>query len=198
MNEGAPRKDASSDLVPAEEELTVIRRLQSGERAAFATLYGWYGDMLYRQVILPRLPVRELAEDCLRETFRKALENIGNYEPQGRSIWFWLRRIAINLAMDHYRRQRRDAELASRVQHEPERLASSVPHPERGIETEQTRRDVELSLSRMNERYARALRLRLIEDRSREECAEALGVTIGNFDVILHRAAKAFRKVYPP
>ena len=61
-----------------------------------------------------------------------------------------------------------------------------------------TRRQVQASLSKMNSRYADALRLRLIEDRSREECAETMGVTVGNFDVILHRAAKAFRKVYPP
>ena len=50
----------------------------------------------------------------------------------------------------------------------------------------------------MNARYARALTLRLIEDRPREECAAMMDVTVGNFDVILHRAAKAFRKVYPP
>lgn len=176
----------------------MIRRLQSGDRAAFATLYGWYGDMLYRQVILPRLPVRELAEDCLRETFRRALEHIGGYTARDRSIWFWLRRIAINLAMDQHRRHRRDADLAAAASREPERLASEAPRPDRGIEAEETRRDVEISLSRMNARYAEALRLRLIEDRSREECAEALGVSLGNFDVILHRAAKAFRKVYPP
>ena len=50
----------------------------------------------------------------------------------------------------------------------------------------------------MNERYATALRMRLLEEKSREECAQILGVTVGNFDVILHRAAKAFRTVYPP
>ena len=57
---------------------------------------------------------------------------------------------------------------------------------------------VNLSLERLNPRYAQALRLRLIEDRDREECAELMNVTVGNFDVILHRATKAFRKVYPP
>lgn len=176
----------------------MIRRLQGGDRAAFATLYGWYGDMLYRQVILPRLPVRELAEDCLRETFRRALENIARYEPGDRSIWFWLRRIAINLAMDQHRRHRRDADIQALAQREPERLASEAPRPDRGLEAEETKRDVNISLSRMNERYALALRLRLLEDRSREECAGILGVSLGNFDVILHRAAKAFRKVYPP
>jgi RNA polymerase sigma-70 factor (ECF subfamily) len=56
---------------------------------------------------------------------------------------------------------------------------------------------VNAALEALNPRYATALRLRLIEDRDREECAESLGVSVGNFDVILHRAAKAFRKVYP-
>ena len=57
---------------------------------------------------------------------------------------------------------------------------------------------MELSLSRLNPRYAEALRMRLLEDRTREECAAAMGVTVGNFDVILHRACKAFRQGYPP
>ena len=61
-----------------------------------------------------------------------------------------------------------------------------------------TREMVETSLSRINQRYATALMLRLIEEHSREECAKVLGVTVSNFDVILHRACKAFRGEYPP
>jgi DNA-directed RNA polymerase specialized sigma24 family protein len=57
---------------------------------------------------------------------------------------------------------------------------------------------VETSLSRMNPRYAEVLRMRLIEETPREACAEKLGITVGNLDVLLHRAAKAFRKVFPP
>ena len=57
---------------------------------------------------------------------------------------------------------------------------------------------VAASLAKLNDRYATALRLRLLEDRSREECASILGVKVGNFDVILHRATKAFKKVFPP
>ena len=80
-----------------------------------------------------------------------------------------------------------------------EGIAPAAPErPDRNIETEELKQLVEASLGNLNARYAQALRMRLIEERSREECAEALGVTVGNFDVILHRAAKAFRKVYPP
>ena len=65
-------------------------------------------------------------------------------------------------------------------------------------ELAQTKAQVQEALSSLNPRYAQALRLRLLEDRDREECAEAMDVTVSNFDVILHRACKAFRKVYPP
>jgi len=199
LSESSTQSSPGGGLVPPDEEHAVITRLQRGDRAAFATLYGWYGDLIFRQAILPRMPHRELAEDCLRETFRTALEKIATFRIEERSVFFWLRRIAINKAIDLHRRNQRDGRLALAVHLDP-----SVPQggridaPDRGLEVEDTRREVEASLAHMNARYARALRLRLIEDRSREECAEVLGVTVGNFDVILHRAAKAFRKVYPP
>lgn len=177
----------------------MITALQNGDRTAFATLYGWYGELIYRQAILPRLPVRELAEDCLRETFRTALEKITTFQATDRSVFFWLRRIAINKAIDVHRRHKRDQRLVDALQADGTvPMAPAPPRPDRGLEIDDTRRMVEASLANMNARYARALRLRLLDDLSREECAEALGVTVGNFDVILHRAAKAFRKVFPP
>jgi RNA polymerase sigma-70 factor (ECF subfamily) len=185
-------------LVPLEEERAVILRLQQGDRSAFATLYEWYGDVIYRQAIRPRVSTRELAEDCLRDTFRTALEKISSFKVQDRSIFFWLRRIAVNKAIDVHRRHKRDRDLADAVRAQPTPPISGMPRPDRGLEIADTQRMVETSLSRMNERYAQALRLRLLEDRPREECAELLGVKTGNFDVILHRAAKAFRKVWPP
>lgn len=198
MTEGILPKHASEDLVPLEEERAVVDRLRKGDRSAFATLYGWYGDRIYRQAILPRLPNRELAEDCLKDTFRTALEKIHTFQLTDRSIFFWLRRIAVNKAIDVHRAQHRDRALQDAVQADPEPLTQPLARPDRGLEVRDTAREVGLSLERMNPRYAEALRMRLIEGRSREECAEAFGVTVGNFDVILHRAAQAFRKVYPP
>ena len=49
-------------------------------------------------------------------------------------------------------------------------------------------------LARINPRYAKALRLRLLEDRPRAECAELLEVKLGTFDVLMLRAVRSFRK----
>jgi RNA polymerase sigma factor (sigma-70 family) len=186
------------DLADPEEERKVVLALQNGDRRAFATLYGWYGQLLYRQVILPRLPVPELAEDVLKDTFRTALERIALFRMENRSIYFWLRRIAANKAIDVHRRYKRDEKLSERLLNEPDLPMAKLDRPDRNLEVDELRRMVAQSLSNLNARYAKALQMRLLEDRTREECALDLGVTVGNFDVILHRAAKAFRKVFPP
>ena len=135
----------------------------------------------------------------MKDTFRLALERIDQFNPQGKSIFFWLRRIAVNRAMDVHRAHKRARGLKD---HKEAAIAHTMspppPPPDHAPELAQTKAQVQEALSTLNPRYAQALRLRLLEDRDRDECAEAMGVTMSNFDVILHRACKAFRKVYPP
>jgi RNA polymerase sigma-70 factor (ECF subfamily) len=54
---------------------------------------------------------------------------------------------------------------------------------------------VESLLHRLHPRYAQAIRLRVLEERPRAEAAAELGVALGTFDVVLHRAMAALRKV---
>ena len=188
-----------SDLVPIERERAVVDALKLGQRAALSDLFAWYGDRIYRQVVLPRLPQVELAEDVLATTFAKAAERIEQFELTDRSIFFWLRRIAINLCYDTHRRNQRDRRLSTALGEDPASpTASHLPSPDASTDQRESREMIEATLSQLNPRYAQALRMRLLEDQDREACAEALEVTIGNFDVILHRATKAFRAKYPP
>ena len=188
--------------IPLHEEQGVIDRLKGGDREALSQLYSWYGDRLYRSVILRHLPSPERAEDVLAITFARAMERIHQFQPQGKSIFFWLRRIAINLAMDEHRRRKRDrllkAAAAQRAEVADPYSLSHLPSPDRSVVVDETRALVEETLDLLHPRYATALRLRLLEDRDRTECAELMEVTLGNFDVILHRASKAFRNKYPP
>ncbi|MGB0637916.1 MAG: RNA polymerase sigma factor [Myxococcota bacterium] len=188
-----------TDLPPIEEERAIVERLRGGDREAAGVLFQWFADGLYRRAILPRLPNREAAEDVLKDTFRIALERIEQFKNHDRSIFFWLRRIAINRSIDVHRARQRDRKASHYSETTIERTMSQPPPaPDRAPEIADTKELVEAALAQMNPRYAQALRMRLIEDHDREICAQALDVTVGNFDVILHRAAKAFRKVYSP
>ncbi len=181
-----------------DEERAVVARLQRGDRAAFAQLYAWFGLRLYR-ILVGRIVPPEAAEDVLKDTFRTAMEKIGQFTDHGRSIFHWLRRIAVNKAIDVQRKRQRERAGNDRLFVQPEVITSQAPAtPDRGLQMEDTRSEVELSLSRLNPRYAQVLRLRLIEERSREEIAALLDISVGNLDVLFHRACKAFRKEYPP
>ena len=188
-----------------EEERKMVLALQQGNRQAASWLYETFSDVLFRKVILSRLPYLEQAEDVLCETFRIAFEKIVTYTVIDRSIFFWLRRIAINLVVDTYRKQVRKKELAERILARDAVdmvMASQSTTADdllsRSEEEEDTKTMVHKSLERLNPRYAKALRMRLLEDKTREECAEEFGISVGNFDVLFHRASKAFRDNYPP
>ncbi len=171
--------------------------LRRGDREAAATLYRWYGDALFREIILPRQPNRELAEDALRDTFRKVLERIDRYTAEpGRSIYFWMRRIAINLVLDGHRAQQRTRAFEDAYEAETRTLAAPDDGGEGAREAEEQRTAIARALDRIPPRYAEAVRLRMLEELDRETCAARMEVTVGNFDVILHRAMTALRKAW--
>jgi RNA polymerase sigma factor (sigma-70 family) len=184
-----------------EQEKEMVSGLQTGNMSSATLLYKQFSTRLFRQVIISRLPNLDQAEDVLCETFRIALEKISSYTVIDRSIFFWLRRIAINLVIATYRKQVRKRELSERILARNalgDVIGTTWESPDRGLEREDAKEMVEESLKRLKPRYAQVLRLRLLQDRSREECAEELGVTINNVDVLFHRACKSFRDNYPP
>ncbi|MEZ4391309.1 MAG: sigma-70 family RNA polymerase sigma factor [Polyangiales bacterium] len=191
---------ASLDPAGAEEQ-RLVESAQRGDREALSALLDRVARPLYAAVILPRVGAPADAEDILRDTLLRAMERIETFRWTGAGFFPWVRQIAVNLVIDHVRRNQRRSRLEERF----ERQAADVtPLHHAGAEEaliEQQERAVSLrmmesALSELNPRYRRAIEARIIEERSREECAGELGVTVGNFDVILHRALTALRKAY--
>jgi RNA polymerase sigma-70 factor, ECF subfamily len=182
-----------------EEERRAVARAQGGDPRALERVLARHAEPLFGSVLLPRLGDRAQCEDLVKETFVTALEKIASFEWQGRSLFFWLRQIALNKLIDLQRSRGRTQRLLDALAAEA-RLSPSQPAADEALIAEEDRRRafsrIEEVLARLPERYGRAIRLRLIEEKSRQECADALGVEVGNFDVILFRAVRSFRKEY--
>ncbi len=188
--------DAAADL---DDERRAIARAQAGDPSALEALLVRHAEALFSSVILPRVGERALAEEVLEDTFVQAIENIGGFEWQGRSIFFWLRQIAVHRVIDAHRRRGRARRLEEALAAEASLYAAGEAADEALAEEQDRRRAaerIEAALRVLPERYARAIRLRLVEDRTREECARALDVQVATFDVVLFRAVRAFRKAY--
>jgi len=187
-----------ASALPLDEEERLIREAQAGHLDAMRPLLERYAPPLYASVILPRLGNAVAAEDVLRDTLATAVEKIDRFAWQGKTIYPWLRQIAINKIFDVHRSNQRSRRLAEAVAQElpvetdPEASADAqiMAEQERALH----RGQIDGTLADLPERYRAAIELRLIQELSREECAKRFAVTVGTFDVLLHRAVRAFRK----
>ena len=183
-----------------EEERRLVARAQAGDPAALRPLFDRFADPLYAGVILPRLPDAAAAEDILRDTFLTALEKIGGFTWQGRSLFAWLRQIALHKIIDVHRRRARTGRLLESLAAEQATLAQGDPPVDEALVAAEERalvsRRMRDALANVRERYREVLTLRLVDELPREECARRLGVTIGNLDVLVFRALKALRREY--
>lgn len=149
---------------------------------------------------MPRLANTAAAEDALAETFRSAIEKFGSYTPREAGLYPWLARIAANKAMDLHRARARSgrklADLGRMLQPLLAPVAVADDLLELRADAEELQQRVEVALEGLNPRYRRALELRFLQEKSREECAQALEVKLGTFDVLLLRALRSFQKVW--
>jgi len=176
-------------------ELRCLEEARRGNRRAFGELYAAFAPPLYAQVLLPRLGSPSAAEEALAETFRAALEHLGSYRPQGGSLFGWLARIAVNKATDFHRDRARTGKALASFESliAPLRDRGAAAEAERRLDQRHLRAAVEDALSQLSPRYRLAIQLRMLEDLPRAECARRMEIAIGNFDVLLLRALRAFR-----
>lgn len=177
-------------------ERRAIERAQGGDLGALEPVLALHAEALF-VCILGRVGDRSQAEDLLKDTLVTALEKIDGFAWSNRSIYHWLRQIAINKCIDHHRavgrRKRLCLALRAELQVTEEPAAARLDVEE---ERQRARERIDQTLLGLHPRYAEAIKLRLAEERSRTDCAVALGVSVETFDVLLFRAVRAFRKAF--
>ncbi|MGE0549421.1 MAG: RNA polymerase sigma factor [Kofleriaceae bacterium] len=194
--------DPAGDQLGAEldQEQRQIEEAQRGNLDAMRPILERYAQPLYSTVILPRLGNAASAEDVLRDTLSTAVEKIKRFNWQGKSIYPWLRQIAINKVYDLHRQSKRSRRLADAMAHELSGESDPDGHADAQLMADQERQAhrarIDAAMEQLTERYRVAIELRLIQELTREECARRLNVTVGTFDVLLFRAVRAFRKQF--
>ncbi len=183
-----------------DDEQRMVEEAQRGRLDAMRPILERYAQPLYATVILPRLGDAASAEDVLRDTLATAVEKIDRFTWQGKTIYPWLRQIAINKVFDVHRHAKRSRRLADALAQEADDATDPTTAADALLMADQERvrhrARIDEALVTLPERYRLAIELRLIQELSREECARRLEVTVGTFDVVLHRAVRSFRKKF--
>src|SRR5215471_17827083 len=97
---------APSRGVSSQDLKLLVEQAQRGNRQALEELYLLHFDRIYSYLHMS-VGNRHDAEDLTTQTFLKMLESIKRFRWQSAPFSAWLFRIAHNLAMDHFRANRR-------------------------------------------------------------------------------------------
>ena len=91
----------------AQPDAILVKNYQNGDDNAFEALLLRYKSKVYSTIYLI-VKDRDEAEDLMQETFIKVIDTIkgGRYNEEGKFAP-WLMRIAHNMAIDHFRRNKR-------------------------------------------------------------------------------------------
>lgn len=191
----------SSPSTAAGEEIALLQRLRSGDDAAFSELVQHYGPRLL-MVLQRYLPQEQDRQDALQEAFISAFKSLARFRGES-SLGTWLHRIAVNCALMRVRSQKRTRErpiedflpqfLADGHRANPAD-AWAITHDTTVLDNE-TRALVLKSIDSLPESYRLILLLRDIEERSTEETAALLELSIPNVKTRLHRARQALREL---
>src|SRR5579862_9120446 len=103
----APWSFVSDPPATESHERRLVERAQAGDRGALGELLSRHGPALYRSVLLPRLGSEAAAQDALSEVYARVIERIGSFAWQGVGFWPWLRVVALRVALDQVRSNRR-------------------------------------------------------------------------------------------
>ncbi len=170
-----------------------LRRLvelgQQGDRAALEELYLLHFDRIYSYLHMS-LGNRHDAEDLTTQTFLKMLESIGRFKWQSAPFSAWLFRIAHNLAMDHFR--------ANRRWQPEEEVPEPAPPEESSAEAEAMhaigRQSMLELIEDLSSEQQQVLALKFVFNFSNGEAATILGKTEGAIKSLQHRALVSLQK----
>lgn len=170
-----------------------MARLAAGDREALAPLMERHRQRVYR-IALSYLRDPEDALDAVQETFVKAFLNASRWDGSS-DAGPWLSRIAVNHAIDRYRRAKRRRATYTPMEEgdHDERLAAEDPSPERKVMSRDLGERIGAALRGLPEKQRAVFVLRHYDEMSLEDIAATLGLRLGTVKSSLHRAILGLR-----
>lgn len=157
----------------------LVSLYRNGNEDAFEVLLCRHKSKIYTAIYLI-VKDRYTAEDLLQETFVKAINTIrgGRYNEEGKFLP-WISRIAHNLAIDHFRKEKRYPEV---VLEDGSKLFNSMNFAEESSEEKQMFRETRAKLRdyirELPVEQKHVLIMRHYFDMSFQEIADRTGVSI--------------------
>lgn len=178
----------------AEEDHELVRATLDGDATAYRGLVERYQGRIYA-VIFGMVRNPEDARELSQDAFVKAYKNLGRFRLES-SFYTWLCRIAMNVAIDHLRRQKLrrteafDEGIATRDTSGVISLEHHRDDPRRSLERKQLRERIMNEVDKLPDDQKQAIILREIDGLSYKEIAAVMDIPEGTVMSRLYYARK--------
>ncbi len=176
----------------ADADLSIVKRVQAGEVAAFDQLILKYRERVFG-IIYNLTSNREDASDLTQDAFIKAFQSINRF--QGHCSFFtWLYRIAVNGALSHLRKNRLRTFFSLEKLHEDGTNAQILDQltdkkgADRGTYLNELQEKLNEALQKLSIPHRTVITLFEIDGLGHAEIAEIMGCTEGTVRSRLHYA----------
>jgi RNA polymerase sigma-70 factor (ECF subfamily) len=157
----------------------LIHQYISGEEAGLVELIRRYQTKIYTSIYL-MVKDEALAEDIFQDTFIKVINTLkgGRYNEEGKFLP-WVTRIAHNLVIDHFRREKRTPVVNTGEDFDIfDVLGEYDESTEERMVRDQTHKDLKVLIQRLPDEQKEVLIMRHYGDLSFKEIAEITDVSI--------------------
>jgi RNA polymerase sigma-70 factor, ECF subfamily len=157
----------------------LVKNYMTGDENALSVLIHRHQSKIYG-FIYSKLSDRDVADDVFQDTFVKVIKTLKSqsYNEEGKFLP-WVMRIAHNLIIDHYRKEKKMPMLRETEEFS---IFSVLPDNSNNVEgkiiTELIEKDLQKILKKLPEDQKEVLEMRIYQDLSFNEIAELTGVSI--------------------
>ena len=157
----------------------LVKLYLNGSEVAFETLIRKHKDKVFA-FILSKIKNYNLAHDVFQDTFIKVINSLkrGKYNEEGKFVP-WVMRIAHNLVIDHFRRQKKTRSIAPTDDFNIfDVISNEEKNAEENMITDQITSDVRKLIEELPEDQKEVLKMRYYRDMSFKEIAEITDISI--------------------
>ena len=175
-------------------DITLVKRVQNGERGAFDLLVRKYQHKVFG-IISRYISNHAESQDVAQDTFLRAYRAISNFRGES-AFYTWLYTIATNTAKNHLVAQGRrppadDVQIEDAEYFEGALRMKDTSTPERELMRQEIERAVTSAVDQLPEELRMAITLREVDGLSYEEIAQTMDCPIGTVRSRIFRAREA-------
>lgn len=192
-----PRKESEKLARIIDPDNELVKRVARGDDEAFKLLFERHHRLAW-SVIYRQLGSAAASEDLVQEAFLRVYRAAPKYEPSAKfSTWFYT--VVTNLCLNYKRDRARDRLRLVGGDEEGEsnaleQLAAVEPDEHGDDEAQKRTQAVQQAIAELPENQRMALILSRYEEKSYEEVAEILGVTVAAVKSLTSRARTTLKE----